>query len=176
MKRRGGFAAVLGIVAGAAIASAARAQLPEDVTAGVRAEVEGSVAAGSLVARELEIKRAKTGDDQVEGALEAVDPGQRSLRVAGVRVALDPAATVSDDGGRSLELGQLEPGQHASVDGRFADGVLRARSVELSETKAEEAEDVELEGTVADVDRAQGTFRLLGVTVRVTPRTEVEID
>jgi hypothetical protein len=150
--------------------------MPDDIAAGVRVEIEGRAGSGgSLVAREVEIKRAKSGDDEVEGAIEAVDAQQRSLRVGGIRVALAPDAVLSDGAERALVLDQVKPGQHASAEGRFADGVLRAASLEVEEGEDGEAGDVELEGTVGEVDRAQGTFRLLGVTVKVTPQTKVEL-
>lgn len=178
MQGRSGFAFAfaLALVASAALASAARAQMPDDIAAGVRVEIEGRAGSnGSLVAREVEIKRAKSGDDEVQGAIETVDPQKRSLRVGGIRIALEPDAVLSDGEDRALPLDQMKPGQHASAEGRFADGVLRALSLEVEEGKADEAGDVELEGTVSDVDRAQGTFRLLGVTVKVTPQTKVEL-
>ena len=176
-KRRFGRNAALALVACTALAGAARGELPGDVAVGARAEVEGRrVGSGLVMAGEVEVKRAKSGDDEAEGAIEEIDPGARSLRVGGVRVALAPGAPVSSDEGRALELGQLKPGQKGSAEGTFADGVLRARSLEVEEMKADEAEDVELEGTITDADRAQGSFRLLGVTVKVTPQTQVELD
>jgi hypothetical protein len=176
MQGRSVFGFVLALVGSVALASAARAQLPDDIAAGVRVEIEARAgSSGSLVAREVEVKRAKAGDDEVEGAIEAVDAQGRSLRVGGIRIALEPDAVLSDGAERALALDQVKAGQHASAEGRFADGVLRAASLEVEEGEDGEAEDVELEGTVGEVDRAQGTFRLLGLTVKVTPQTKVEL-
>jgi len=176
MQGRRGLAFTLALVASSALASQVRAQLPDDIAAGVRAEVEGRASSsGSLVAHEVELKRAKAGDDEVEGAIETVDAQKRSLRVAGIRVVLEPDALLSDGTDRALPLDQVKPGQHASAEGRFADGVLRAISLEVEQEKGDDAEDVELEGTISDVDRAQSTFRMLGVVVKVTPQTKVEL-
>ena len=171
---RGG---VLAWIAGAALAGAAHAQMSDDVALGVRAEAEGRLSAsGVLVATEVEIKRAKSGLDQAQGPIETVDPAARSLRVAGVSVVLDPGATLSGADGQPLELARLAPGQRAKAEGPFRDGVLHARSVEAEEAKPDEADEVEIEGIITHVDRVQSTFQLLGLTVKVAPQTEVELD
>jgi len=171
---RGG---VLAWIAGAALAGAAHAQMSDDVAVGVRAEAEGRLSAsGVLVATEVEIKRAKSGLDQAQGPIETVDPAARSLRVAGVTVVLDPGATLSGADGQPLELARLAPGRRAKAEGAFRDGVLHARSVEAEEAKPDEADEVEIEGIITHVDRVQSTFQLLGLTVKVAPQTEVELD
>jgi hypothetical protein len=167
---------LLAWVAGAALAYPAHAQMSDDVAVGVRAEAEGRRSGGVIVATEVEVKRTKAGTDQAEGAIESVDAAARSLRVAGLAVALDAGASVSSDDGRPLELGQLEPGARAKAEGSFRDGLLHARSLEVAEAKPDEAEEVELEGIITHVDRTQSTFQMLGVTVRVTPQTEVQLD
>ncbi len=171
---RGG---LLAWVAGAALAYPATAQMSDDVAVGARAEAEGRLAGSAvIVATEVEVKRAKAGLDQAEGPIESVDPAERSLRVAGVTVALDPGATVSGDDGRPLDLAGLAPGARAKAEGPFRDGVLHARSVEVEKVKPDEAEEVEFEGIITHVDRMQSTFQMLGLTVRVTPQTEVQLD
>jgi hypothetical protein len=168
---------VLAWVAGAALAGAAHAQMSDDVAVGVRAEAEGRASAsGVMVATEVEIKRVKSGLDQAKGPIESVDADARSLRVGGVTVVLDPGAGISGADGAPLDLAQLGPGLRAKAEGSFRDGVLHARSLEAGPAKPDEAEEVEIEGIITQVDRVQSTFQLLGLTVRVAPHTEVELD
>jgi hypothetical protein len=159
------------------LAASAGAVLPDDVAVGTRAEVEGLLdAEGRIVAREVDLERAPRGADELEGRIETVDVAGRRLRVAGVEVALEGGTLVTDDDGGALELGDVHAGQSADLKGTFADGVFRARELEVEPLEPDESGDVELKGTISEVDSAYDTFRLLGLTVRVTSETEVELD
>lgn len=160
----------------AGLAAPAAAVLPDDVAVGTRVEVEGRLDdEGRVVAREVEVQRAPSGADELEGRIDAVDAGSRRLRVAGVEVALEPGAVVTDDDGGALDLGDVRPGQVADLDGGFADGVFRARALEVEAMDPGEEQEVELTGAITEVS-PYDTFRVLGLTVRVPPGTKVELD
>jgi hypothetical protein len=166
-----------GLVVLTGISAPAGAVLPDDIAVGTRAEVEGRLdGEGRVLAREVELDRAPTGVDELEGRIDAVDASGRRLRVAGVEVALEEAALVTDDDGGALALGDVRVGHKADLKGAFADGVFRARELEVEPPQPGEEDEVELKGTIAEANSAFDVFRLLGLTVKVTSETEVELD
>lgn len=93
---------------------------PGDLANGVRVDVEGPVAGGVLVAREVEIEGGEDGD--VEGPIEAfVDVS--SFEVEGVSI---DASGASFNGGTVDDLG---PGVAVRVEGDFVGGILVADEV-----------------------------------------------
>ena len=167
---------VLALALGAA-AAPARAQMPEDISPGVYAELEGiEDASGSILASEVELRHASGSSDQVQGTIASVDRARRQITVAGIRVLLPADAQIRGDAGGSVMSASLASGARVDARGRFEDGVLRARSLELRSGSDDREGEVGLEGRISGVDRAKGTFRLLGATVRVTSDTAVELD
>jgi Domain of unknown function (DUF5666) len=152
----------------------AAAELPDDLEVGAYVEVAGVPAQGGLVAEEVGVQTLADAGSWVRGALEAVDPRTRSLSVAGVVGVLDPDVQPTDAGGRPLGLGALEPGDPIDARGIYRDGVLRIRSVSVGARAT--GPRVKLAGIIDGVDPAADAFRLLGVGVRITPDTSIELD
>ena len=166
----------LAVALGAAVAPV-RAQMPEDISPGVYAELEGiEDAGGTIAATEIELRRTSGASDQVLGRIASVDREHREITVAGIRVRLPEDIHLVGAHGESLALASLESGARVDARGRFEGGELRASSLELRSDSGGRADQVGLEGRISRVDRAAGTFRLLGATVRVTPDTSVELD
>jgi hypothetical protein len=175
--RSAGFGLVAGLALGWAFSAESQAVLPDDLAEGARVEVDGTLSeSGEVVAVEIEIKRTPAGTDDLEARVDAVDAAERTLKIAGVAVVLESDAEVTDDDGAPLQLENVRPGQQAEVEGRFEDGVFRASAMEVEDLDADEATQVEIEGTISELDSARSTIRVLGLVVRVTPHTEVELD
>ena len=77
--------------------------------------------------------------------------------------------------GQVLEISALQPGERVDARGHYARGEFVARSLALA-GGAPSSRRVKLEGTIDAVDTEADAFRLLGVGVRVTPETWVELD
>lgn len=167
---------VLALASGIAVAPVA-AQMPEDISPGVYAELEGvEDAGGVIVASEVELRHTSGSSDQVQGTIASVDRARREVTVAGVRIQLLADAHLMGDSGDPMAFASVVSGARVDARGRFDGGVLRARSLELRSGSDDREREVGLEGRISRVDRAEGTFRLLGATVRVTPDTSVELD
>lgn len=156
------------------LAFSAAAQLPDDLEVGVYVEVEATPAPGGLVAEEVEVQALPGSEARVRGALEALDLRTGSLSIGGVAGILDPEVRPTDGGGRRLALASLEPGLPVDARGVYRDGVLRIRSFSVG-AGADEGR-VKLVGTIDAVDPDADGFRLLGVGVRVTSETSIELD
>jgi hypothetical protein len=151
--------------------------MPEDISPGVYAELEGiEDAGGTIAATEIELRRTSGASDQVLGRIASMDREHRQITVAGIRVRLPDDVRLLGARGEALALAALESGARVDARGRFEGGELRASSLELRPDSGARPGEVGLEGRISRVDRAAGTFRLLGATVRVTPDTSVELD
>jgi hypothetical protein len=170
MRRR---ARLLASVALAALP--ASAQLPDDLEVGAYVEVKGSLHAGGVAADEVEVQAVAHALDRLRGIVDSVAPAERTLVVAGVILRLAADARLTDAAGRPLEISALQPGAGVDARGRYAGGELLTHSLALAGGAPENGQ-VRLEGVIDAVDAEADAFRLLGLGVRVTPRTSVELD
>jgi hypothetical protein len=155
----------------------ARALLPDDLAVGTRVSLEGTLGApGEVTAKKVKLLRARSAPDEIEGAIERVDAATRSLVVGGVRVELEPEATATEGSGAPIDLARVRPGQEAEAAGRFEAGRLRASSLEVNDLEPGDARRLELGGAISAADPAGDSFAVLGLRVRVTPRTWVGLD
>ena len=151
-------------VSGIAVDASGAAWLPAGLAAGVRVEVEGVLTGGVLQASEVEIE---DDDDQdafeLEGAIASLDRVAQTLVVSGVMVAFGQArfkgGTVAD----------LTPGARIEVEGHLAaDGTTLVASEIEFEDSPDQRDSYEVEGRIASVSPAAGTFVVAGVTVDYT--------
>ena len=163
------------LLAGALLAAArAGAELPDDLEVGAYVEVEGALSGDGILAEEVEVSAVADSEARVRGRLDAVDARARSLSVGGVALLLDPGVDPTDAAGRALELSALEPGCSVDARGVYRDGALWLRV--LSVDAGEGPHKLKLAGTIDVVDPDADAFRLLGVGVRLTPETWIELD
>ena len=154
----------------------ASAQLPDDLEVGAYVEVKGAMrSGGDVAAEEVEIHAIADALDRVRGPVQSVTPEQRTLVVAGVRMRLEAGARLTDASGQALEISALQPGGRVDARGHYAKGEFVAHSLALVGGAASNRR-VKLEGSIDAVDTEADAFRLLGVGVRVTPETWVELD
>ncbi len=154
----------------------ASAQLPDDLEVGTYVEVKGAMrSGGGVAAKKVEVQAIADALDRVRGPVQSVAPEQRTLVVAGVHLRLEAGARLTDAAGQVLEISALQPGARVDARGHYAGGEFVARSLTLAGGVPSRRR-VKLEGTIDAVDAEMDAFRLLGVGVRVTPETWVELD
>lgn len=154
----------------------AAAQLPDDVEVGAYVEVRGETrVGGGLVAREVGVRTVAEALDRVRGPVEASAPAQGTLRVAGVRLRLASDARLTDAAGGALDARTLRLGSRVDARGVYENGELLVRALSVTRD-AGTAGRVKLGGRIDAVDAEVDSFRLLGVGIRVTRDTRVELD
>jgi len=121
----------------------------------------GGVFTATALHSEAELE-AEHGDEvEVEGIVSAADPS--GFEVAGQRVVTD--ASTAFTGGT---LSDVVVGAKLEAEGTLqADGTLLAAKVKLRAA-------ARISGNVDGLDLAAGTLTTLGITVRVTPSTELD--
>jgi hypothetical protein len=85
---------------------------------GVRVEVEGRMVDGVLIARKVELERRARGDGdrvELEGVVDSVDPGLRTMTLRGVKVSWSTATRFDD-----IAESNLRVGVRVEVEGRMA--------------------------------------------------------
>lgn len=158
------------------IAAPALAVLPDAVREGIRVEAEGQrLDDHTFTAEEVEVQVRRAGNDEIKGRVVTADAVARTMRVHGVDVSVDKDAQIEDSDGDPIELSSITAGQYVEVDGVYRGGVLYAEEVELGEPDPGEELKIELSGIITNIDRAGSSFKIMGVEVLVTPRTEIEM-
>lgn len=158
------------------LASAAAAELPGDLRVGARVEAEGRrIDDHTIAATEIELKAARSGTDEIFGAITAVAAEANTLTIHGVRIHLAPNAGLRQKDGAPLALADFAVGQFAEAEGTFQNGVLEATEVERKTPEPDELLSVEAGGVVTQVNPAGSTFEMLGITVMVNSKTKMEL-
>jgi DNA/RNA endonuclease YhcR with UshA esterase domain len=143
-------------VADASVVVDGVAATADDLRLGMVVEVRGTInaASGTGVANRVEF------DDDLQGPVEAVDVPGSTIVVLG-QLVIVTGTTVFD----GTTLSTLAPGDVVEVSG-FVDGSgnIRATRVELES----EVEDVEINGTINELDADAQTFRIGGQLVDYT--------
>ncbi|MCH2172887.1 DUF5666 domain-containing protein [Myxococcota bacterium] len=159
------------------IASSATAQMPEEISAGTRVEVEGRIFdMQTILAVEMAVLRAPSGEDSIKGIIQEVDHQKKTMTVAGVRVDCSGDCFVAGGEGRPLDYQKIEPGKRAKAKGVFKNDVFVGDYIQVKEMKPGASADADLEGKIGSVDRAANSFLVNGVAVQVTPKTIIEME
>ena len=166
-------AAILGLT----MAQGAFAQMPDDLSPGTRVELEGRIFdMGTLLAMEIAVLRAPTGEDAVKGGIQEVDHAKKRLTVAGVTVDCRGDCFVAGANGRPLPFEKIETGKRAKVTGVFEGGVFKGDYIKIQEMKPGKSGEAHIEGRIAAIDRESNTFTINGISVQVTPKTLIELE
>lgn len=143
-----------------------------DLGVNLKVEVEGTVAAGVLVARKVSIRRA--GNVRLTAVVDSVDAGAGTLVMLGVTVKVDTLTRLEDKSDADVEsfsLADIRAGDYLEVRGAefpAASGQLLARRLER-----EEPDDRSIvQGPVTSV--ADPTLVVFGVTVTTDGGTEFQ--
>lgn len=149
--------------------------LPPELTVGSHVSVEGRVAGtGVIVATELEVESGG-GEAAIEGPVQTVDAEGGTLVVYGITVRLSESTLLEAVDGGTWSVTAIQPGMRIETEGTLDDdGALRATAVEQKNSDRASATLIEIEGPVASVEA--DAFVVLGITVKVTSRTEIEVD
>jgi hypothetical protein len=87
-------------------------------------------------------------------------------------LTLPDGIEIGSDDRRRLDAGALRVGQIVALRGRYSASEGFA-PVRLRIRSARRRENLELQGRIEEISRADRTFRLLGITVAVDDRTEL---
>ncbi len=152
----------------------AGAELPDELEVGAYVEVEGALSGDGILAEEVEVRAVPDPEARVRGRLVAVDAPTRSLSVGGVTLRRDAAVLPTDVAGQALEPSALQPGRSVDARGVYRDGALWLRAISVGADEG--SRKLKLAGRIDVVDPDADAFRLLGVGVRLTPETWIELD
>jgi hypothetical protein len=172
--------AILGSAAGAVFVLAtfgqgASAVLPDDLRVGAFVAVEGKpLDVKTVISTEVEVQTGMVAEDEVKGVISEVNAANRTLTIAGVKVVANPDVRIEDSNDLPTEFSKFEVGKRGKAQGRLEAGVLHASRIALKETKPGKENEVEFTGQISSVDRTGETFVVLGISVMVTPQTQVD--
>ncbi len=139
-----------------------------DLSNGMVVEVEGYLENGIIMAKEIDDEDDLfDNDDDVEisGDLYSFDSAARTFWLNGIQVQFN-GDTEFDD----ISSGSLQDGVYVKVEGDFRNGVLLADEIEGREG------DVELDGRIEQIDRANEVLTVSGVRVQLTANTLIDDD
>ena len=109
---------------------------------------------GNLVATSVEIGKPY----KIEGQIEAIDGGNYTLTVVGVKILSDYKAKVRDSEGMPMEFSDLRVGQTVKVGGDMSPaGVYQAAKIKL------ERDDYKVEGKIQVIDESEMSLTVLGL-------------
>jgi arylsulfatase len=160
---------------GSAKSQRVRARLQE----GLRVEVEGTwTQEGRFLAESVEIQEDQDDDDEVVGAIEAIEPGAAELTLLSYRVRLKPQARIQDHLRRPIDRNALEVGDLVKISGRARTaedfdasklGVRDPRRRKKQKLAGQIVGPVEVEGE-------ERTFRIAARVVRASGMTEFSVE
>ena len=158
-------------------AGSATAQMPEEIRAGVRIEMEGRIFdANTLLALQLTVLRAPTGSDEVKGIVQAIDHAAKTMTIAGIPVDCSGDCFVAGANGRPLVYEKVQVGERAKAEGKFENDVIVVDYMKVKPMKPGASQDVDVVGRITKVDRPANVFVVNGINVQVTPRTLIELE
>jgi len=162
------------IVDGQPIAVTPETKVEGTPDVGLIAEVVVVVAVeadGSFTAVEIEIKAKKEeglGKTKFEGPIEAI--GDTAWQVAGRTINVTSDSEIEVKGEGDPEVGRI-----AKVKALVQyDGTFTALKIEVKEQKADGSEEMELEGTIEDMNG--DAWQVGGYVVNITPETQIDGD
>jgi len=144
---------------------------PEDLQVGQSVLIEGWLSPErELMAKEVEI----LGRSKVRARIDSIDVEERSLVIHGVKVTTHEYTRVLDKDEDEIPFGRLARGLTVKIWGRMLEnGTLFADEIEMRRSGSQEL--IKLEGAVEGVDEASNTLTVLGVPVRVSRNTKIEL-
>ena len=147
----------------------------DDLQIGQMVAIEGkSSAARTIQASEIEIQQAPH-EDKLKGRIQNIDSGTNSLVVLGTKVFAAPDAHIADRGGGAIPFSSLQKGWMVKVKGRLQEeGALQVSEIKVSREEA--PDEAEVEGRVQSIDKARSTLTVAGLTIRLTPATQIKFD
>jgi len=144
-----------------------------DLKVGQRVKVKGKPGEGNkFVALEISQKAPKD-QAEIEGVLQAIDPGNNSVRILNHEFCLPADLNIQDLQRNSITLGDLKSGELVKLKGKYsqADG-LASEKLKMKETMGFMVE--ELQGTIDKIDPAGKRLDVVGFTVVVNDKTVIE--
>jgi len=148
-----------------------------EMEVGMMIEVEGrALGARMVLADEIEVLRF-AGASKFEGAIQAIDAETKAVTVLGIKVVTSADTRFEQPGGMPLEFAALKQGQVIEVKGApgGTDG-FAASKLEIVEEMDIRANHATLEAQIEEVDASANSVVMLGVKVKLTPKTEIEAE
>jgi hypothetical protein len=169
------FAAILTLCFGSsAFGRGGRASV-NDLQVGQTVAIEGkSSDARTIQASEIEIQQA-SHEDKLKGRIQKIDSGTNDLVVLGTRVLAAQDAQITDRVGGTIPFSSLQKGWMVKVKGKLQEeGALHASEIKVSREEA--PDEAEVEGRVQSINKAGNTLTVTGLTIRLTPSTQIKFD
>lgn len=149
-----------------------------DLKLNAHIEVEGTAnAAGELVAEEISIRQTSgTAPLKLEGTISSLDAASQTLTLMGNTLVVDTRTILLEevnDEDVSIRFADLRVNDLLEVKAMpLANGQLLALRIDRETPDA--SGERELQGVVSQVDAANGTFSILGISILVNDQTEFE--
>lgn len=136
------------------------AATPASVALNTRVEVGGRIDAnGVLVAERVVVVPPE--ESRLIGRIERLDPASRTLDLLGVTVGFTERTRLTGEDDLRGGFEALREGMYVRVDAAFFADTLIAARIDVQDAD----EEARLRGPVTGVDRATGTFAILGVPI-----------
>ncbi|RMG63382.1 MAG: hypothetical protein D6715_11285 [Calditrichaeota bacterium] len=140
---------------------------------GQRVKVKGNVdEQGNFNALEVKVKPGDV-DAVMEGRLQGVDVESNTIRLLGRDITLGPDTVIRSADRRDLDLADLKVGEIVKLKGTYSpESGFEVEKVKVQEPKGYYVE--ELQGYITAMDAESDVIEVVGMTVKLSTRTEVE--
>ena len=144
-------------------------------------EAEGRInQQGELVAEEISVRQASTTQTrELEGKVAAIDDLAQTIQVLANTLVVDSSTIIlhkTEETETSLRFADLRLQDHLEIKARqLSDGRLLALRIER-DLEDLSSPDLEVKGVAQQINRLQGSLKILGVTVTSDLDTEFEIN
>lgn len=135
-------------------------------------EIEGVFSAnGTVQARRIVV--IPTENSKLEGRIEGIDSGSKSLTMFGVSISTTPLTRFSgDSNASSMSFDALRIGDYIEIDSAYIASTLVAGRIEIEDPDDETI----LEGPVTEVNADLGTLKIVGVVIPFGGNSEFDIE
>ncbi len=145
-----------------------------DLKVGQHVKISGKHRDGrGFLAVEITCEQAAEEDAKLEGLIQQVDPARRHLRIFDQKVLVRDGLEIKDFDSNRLSASALQAGAMVKLKGVYREREgFALRKITLEEKLDFNIE--EIQGVVGKIDGEKKTMEVNGVTIVVTPKTNIE--
>ena len=147
----------------------------DELKVGQRLKVKGSPGADGTSFTALEIAmKAQKDQAEIEGQVQKVEDAARVLRVANINFDIPDGTVIKDVMKMEIGLSDLKEGDVVKVKGQYSPSSrFVTEKVKMKESMGFNIE--EIQGDIQSIDAGMHTLEMVGMTVRITEKTSIEL-